>query len=102
MLGDRFDFLFDRDRAFLKSIGIDYQGQPSHMERTYLGQAIIENDATIDLSVLVMPASFWYAEILTVEGKQYSLSTGSGYLSAFWPSFVLVAKGMLSIREKSS
>lgn len=98
---ENIDF-FKTNRQFLKSIGIDYPGQPPHFERTYLGKIEVEEGGFIELSVMATPAEFWYAEIVTIEGKSYSLGTGSGDLETFWPSFILVAEGMLSIRENQS
>lgn len=97
--------LFDRDRKFLQSLGIEYTGEPSFSPVVVGTVKIIspgddeDTFGLIELSVSAWPATFWKAQITTTEGKYINLGTGSGHLSDFWPTFVLFAKGMIGVTE---
>lgn len=57
------------------------------------------HDGTVKISCMAIPSMFWKFEIITCEDHKYTLSTGSGNLVDFWPSVVLVVKGMLGVER---
>ncbi|MFB6318400.1 hypothetical protein [Saccharicrinis sp. FJH54] len=85
-------FLFNK----LGLVPFDIDDQDKH----YLGIHTLDSNpvASIKIFVTCMPAQFWEFEVTTIEGQKYVLQTGSGPLSIFWESIVLVAQNMLSIR----
>ena len=55
--------------------------------------------ATIHISVIGMPAQFWSFSIEPVNSDCVPcvIRTGSGSLSHYWPSVVMVAEGMFAV-----
>lgn len=68
-------------------------------KRVEVGEvSLFDGQAKVKISVEAAPAQFWFAEITDTEGKVWNISTGSGALSDFWPTFELFANGMLSVK----
>lgn len=69
-------------------------------EKHFIGEYKLPHydKASIKVSVTCMPAQFWQFEIETDEDQKFTIETGSGSLSDFFDSAVLVAGGMFSIK----
>ncbi len=84
----------------LKFKAFEFNDQKEH----YIGKHKIPHykKAKIKIYVTCMPAQFWRFEITTDEDKKYEISTGSGLLSNYFKTAIMVAEGMLTIKEIKS
>ena len=58
-----------------------------------------EEETKVKIWVTCLPAMFWEFEINTVEGKHFKVQTGTGSLTTFWDSVMLIADNMLTITK---
>jgi hypothetical protein len=70
----------------------------NHQKQIFLGMVILPF-ASISVYVTCMPAQFWEFEIEPDEGEMYKVKTGSGTLSDYWQSIVLITSDCLVIEK---
>lgn len=108
--------LLSHDTKLLKELGIGGPRCPINKE-TFVGEVMPFADQRIPsllprvrIYATRCPATFFRFEItreysdfvneVVVRGiETVEVSTGSGYLDTFWPSVLLIANGMLEVRE---
>jgi len=84
------------DYELFKKLGLPkYEGIPTHAKH-YVGNAQI-GDASVDIYVTPMPATFWEFYIRFPNGKLQEIKTGSGGLSRYWKTLEDVCTGMIEI-----
>jgi hypothetical protein len=95
--------IYEEDVEFLSNVGFDmssFNNKPPLPAWRELRVGAIERDESkIELFVEMGPAKFWTARITTCEGIEVEIITGSGSIQAYWPSILLIAKGMLSVKK---
>lgn len=86
------------DKALFSKLGLK-QFSIVNQKEHFVGEYKLPEYETGSIKVWVtcMPAMFWRFEILTIEGKHFRLTTGSGALQNYWPSVMLVAEGMIEL-----
>ena len=90
---------YTQDLALFRQLGLS----PFQLEETgqlLLGVYLLPSGvASVTIHVTCMPAQFWHFEIVRQNGERCEISTGSGALSDFWPSVLLIADGMLVVQN---
>lgn len=91
---------YDADKPLFRKLGlIPFRFDIRETRDLEVGTVHPENGGTIKIMVHGMPAQFWEFDILTSEGKHFTVSTGSGCLRDFWDAVRLIADGMLVVKE---
>ena len=89
---------YSEDLNLVQELGLNVLDEVDNGEY-YLGE--VEGDFyTVKVWVTTAPAQFYQFEITDPRGKVIWLNTGSGSLTAYWPSVVLIAQGMLVVKEQ--
>ena len=72
----------------------------NNQEKLFVGEYKLPHcdKANVKISVICMPAQFWEFEIETDEDYKCVVATGSGTLSNYWQSILLIAEGCLEIK----
>lgn len=70
-------------------------------EKTFVGEYKLPNydKANVKIFVTCLPAQFWEFEVETDENYKFSIGTGSGLLSDYWDSVILVAEGCFVVKK---
>lgn len=89
---------FTGEIEFLKKLGLNHQYYAKWGEDTYLGE-YKNNQSTIKVYVICMPAKFWKFEIETPDGQKWELTTGSGTIADYWPIALKFSEGMISAKR---
>jgi hypothetical protein len=73
---------------------------PVHTEH-YIGEAELPNGSKVKLWVQGEPAQFFKAEVYCAETKKsFTIETGSGSLSDYWPFIEEMANGMIVVTSQ--
>lgn len=91
---------YTQDLELFKELGLD-TFETNDNEWVFVGEYKLPNYdvAKVKIYVMCMPAQFWKFEIETEEDMKFEIKTGSGYLSTYWESIMLVATGMFVAKE---
>ena len=93
---------YTRDLSLLESLGLQpFQGE-TH-QTVHVGIVEFPDGSTIDIAVCGMPAQFFTFTIYCAETqKRYTVKTGSGSLTMYWPMAKAIAEDMLVVTEEDN
>jgi hypothetical protein len=89
------------DRELLDRLGLKTDGYP-FSEWMELGRVDFDNEATVDVFVLALPAQSWDFVITRPDedgerSESFKLSTGTGKFTEFWPMAAMLATNCVSV-----
>lgn len=88
---------YERDYALFKSVGFDLFDIEVNAQH-FVGTYKTDSGGKIDVWVMGFPALSWKAKIVGGDTLETTiLSTGSGALSDYWPTFLLFAEEMIGV-----
>jgi hypothetical protein len=88
---------YDRDKPLFDKLGL----KPFKVgcgKRFFVGKINPHKNCSIKIWCKGLPAQFWGFEVVDVEGRHHEISTGSGALTDYWPSVLLVAGACFVIK----
>ena len=88
---------YDEDLPLFKKLGLK-PFKASTRQRIFVGEVNPNKDCSIKIWCEGLPSQFWEFEVVDIEGFHHKISTGSGTLTDYWPSVLLVADACFVVK----
>lgn len=94
---------YNCDLELFKELGLTPFNNIDNGTKHFVGRVMVEeNSSYVDLYVTCFPAQFWREIIFDQDtGLTTEVSTGSGSLNRYWPTFKLIAEGFIAVENAS-
>ena len=89
---------YDTDFPLFAELGLSPFEKLDHMKEHHVGSAMV-SDRKVEIYVTPAPAQFWKFKIeKCLEGESCEITTGSGALSDYWPSVIVVCNSCFTVK----
>ena len=93
---------YDDDIPLLKELGLPHSYGGDCWQEVFIGEVKRDEDGWVKIWCSGAPAQFFRFQGVSVEGRPFCFSTGSGTFSTYWPVIEMFLDGMIgSVNEET-